>query len=83
MKRKDLLETVEYQLTNIQLDLYFKLVHYMETNNLTVKEAAKQLNTKRRVIKKILNGDFNYSLETFITLTNSIGYNIEITFNKK
>ena len=83
MKRKDLLETVEYQLTNIQLDLYFKLVHYMETNNLTVKEAAKQLNTKRRVIKKTLNGDFNYSLETFITLTNSIGYNIEITFNKK
>ena len=83
MKRKDLLETVEYQLTNIQLDLYFKLVHYMETNNLTVKEAAKQLNTKRRVIKKTLNGDFNYSLETFITLTNAIGYNIEITFNKK
>lgn len=83
MKRKDLLETVEYQLTNIQLDLYFKLVHYMETNNLTVKEAAKQLNTKRRVIKKTLNGDFNYSLETFITLANAIGYNIEITFNKK
>ena len=55
----------------------------METNNLTVKEAAKQLNTKRRVIKKTLNGDFNYSLETFITLANAIGYNIEITFNKK
>ena len=83
MKRKDLLETVEYQLTNIQLDLYFKLVHYMETKGFTPKEAAKQLNTKRRVIKKTLNGDFNYSLETFITLTNSIGYNIEITFNKK
>ena len=83
MKRKDLLEMVEYQLTNIQLDLYFKLVHYMKTNNLTVKEAAKQLNTKRRVIKKTLNGDFNYSLETFITLANAIGYNIKITFNKK
>ena len=83
MKRKDLLETVEYQLTTIQLELYFKLVHYMETNNLTIKEAAKQLNTKRRVIKKTLNGDFNYSLETFITLANAIGYNIEITFNKK
>ena len=83
MKRKDLLETVEYQLTNIQLDLYFKLVRYMETNNLTIKEAAKQLNTKRRVIKKTLNGDFNYSLETFISLANNLGYNIEITFNKK
>jgi plasmid maintenance system antidote protein VapI len=83
MNRQDLLETSEYQLTKIQLDLCFKLVHYMETNNLTVKEAAKQLNTKRRVIKKTLNGDFNYSLETFITLANAIGYNIEITFNKK
>jgi plasmid maintenance system antidote protein VapI len=83
MNRQDLLETVEYQLTNIQLGLFFKLTNYMETNNLTVKEAAKQLNTKRRVIKKTLNGDFNYSLETFITLANAIGYNIEITFNKK
>lgn len=83
MKRQELLETVEYQLTTIQLELYFKLVHYMETNNLTVKEAAKQLNTKRRVIKKTLNGDFNYSLETLITLANAIGYNIKITFNKK
>lgn len=83
MKRQELLETVEYQLAIIQLELYFKLVHYMETNNLTVKEAAKQLNTKRRVIKKTLNGDFNYSLETFITLANAIGYNIKITFNKK
>ena len=83
MKRKDLLETVEYQLTNIQLDLYFKLVNYMETNNLTIKEAAKQLDTNKRVINKTLKGDFNYSLETFITLANAIGYNIEITFNKK
>ena len=83
MKRKDLLETVEYQLAIIQLELYCKLTNYMETNNLTVKEAAKQLNTKRRVIKKTLNGDFNYSLETFITLANTMGYNIEITFNKK
>lgn len=83
MKRKDLLETVEYQLAIIQLELYCKLTNYMETNNLTVKEAAKQLNTKRRVIKKTLNGDFNYSLETFITLANAIGHNIEITFNKK
>ena len=83
MKRKDLLETVEYQLAIIQLELYCKLTNYMETNHLTIKEAAKQLNTKRRVIKKTLNGDFNYSLETFITLANAIGYNIEITFNKK
>ena len=83
MKRQELLSSLEYQLATIQFDLYFRLVHYMETNHLTVKEAAKQLNTKRRVIKKTLNGDFNYSLETFITLANAIGYNIEITFNKK
>ena len=55
----------------------------METNNLTVKETAKQLDTNKRVIKKTLNGDFNYSLRTLITLANAIGYNIEITFNKK
>lgn len=42
-----------------------------------------RLNTNKRVIKKTLNGDFNYSLETLITLANTIGYNIEITFNKK
>ena len=83
MKRKDLLETVEYQLTIIQLELYCKLNNYMETNNLTIKEAAKQLDTNKRVINKTLKGDFNYSLETFITLANAIGYNIEITFNKK
>ena len=83
MKRQELLSSIEYQLAIIQLELYCKLTNYMETNNLTIKEAAKQLNTKRRVIKKTLNGDFNYSLETFITLANAIGYNIEITFNKK
>lgn len=83
MKRQELLSSPEYQLTNIQLELYFKLVNYMETNNLTVKEAAKQLDTNKRVIKKTLNADFNYSLKTLITLANTIGYNIEITFNKK
>ena len=83
MKRQDLLESVEYQLAIIQLELYCKLNNYMETNSSTVKEAAKQLNTNKRVIKKTINGEFNYSLETFITLANTIGYNIEITFNKK
>ena len=83
MKRQELLSSIEYQLAIIQLELYCKITNYMETNNLTVKEAAKQLNTKRRVIKKTLNGDFNNSLETFITLANNLGYNIEITFNKK
>ncbi len=83
MKRQDLLESVEYQLAIIQLELYCKLNNYMETNNLTVKEAAKQLDTNKRVINKTIKGDFNYSLETFITLANAIGYNIEITFNKK
>ena len=83
MKRKDLLESVEYQLAIIQLELYCKLNNYMETNNLTVKEAAKQLDTNKRVINKTLNGEFNYSLETFIVLSNKLGYNIEITFNKK
>lgn len=82
MKRQDLLESVEYQLAIIQLELYCKLNNYMETNNLTVKEAAKQLDTNKRVINKTLNGEFNYSLETFIILSNKLGYNIEITFNK-
>ena len=82
MKRQDLLETVEYQLAIIQLELYCKLNNYMETNNLTVKEAAKQLDTNKRVINKTLNGEFNYSLETFITLSNKLGYNIEITFSE-
>lgn len=45
MKRKELLETVEYQLAIIQLELYCKLTNYMETNHLTVKEAAKQLDS--------------------------------------
>ena len=83
MKRQDLLESVEYQLAIIQLELYCKLNNYMETNNLTVKEAAKQLDTNKRVINKSINGEFNYSLETFIALSNKLGYNIEITFNKK
>ena len=83
MKRQDLLESVEYQLAIIQLELYCKLNNYMETNNLTVKEAAKQLDTNKRVINKTIEGDFNSPLETFITLANAIGYNIEITFNKK
>ena len=82
MKRQDLLESVEYQLAIIQLELYCKLNNYMETNNLTVKEAAKQLDTNKRVINKTIKGDFNYSLETFIILSNKLGYNIEITFNK-
>ena len=83
MKRQELLSSPEFQLNSIQLELFFKLNNYMETNNLTVKEAAKQLDTNKRVINKTIKGDFNYSLETFITLANTIGYNIEITFNKK
>ena len=83
MKRQELLSSLEYQLAIIQLELYCKLNNYMETNNLTVKEAAKQLDTNKRVINKTLNGEFNYSLETFIALSNKLGYNIEITFNKK
>lgn len=82
MKRQELLSSLEYQLAIIQLELYCKLNNYMEANNLTTKEAAKQLDTKRRVIKKTINGEFNYSLETFIALSNKLGYNIEITFNK-
>lgn len=71
--RESLLKSKEYQLGNIQDDLYAIVEDYLQKNNLTPKEFAEKLGVSERYIKKVLAGYFDGKLTKLVELALSVG----------
>ncbi len=72
-KREELYKTTEYWLENIQNDIFKNVHEYMDTNNLSKADLAKELGFSRSYITQILNGEFNFSIKKLIELSLAIG----------
>lgn len=83
MKRKDLLNSKEYWLTKIQLDIAEKLTSYMHLNNITTEKLAILIWKSVKDTEKILDGDFNGSVYDMIGIYLAIGYYPKIQLKRK
>jgi transcriptional regulator with XRE-family HTH domain len=68
MTRKELINSKEYWISSVQLDLYNKIKAYLEKNNITQTELANQLNVTKGYISQVLNGNFDHKLSKLVEL---------------
>jgi len=80
---KDLKDTPEYWLENVQNKIYYSLKSYMAENELNQTELAKEFGYSKGYISQILSGEFNYSIKKFIDLSLAMGLEPVLEFKKK
>lgn len=71
--QKELVESQEYILAKMQIDLYQAVNAYLKANNMKKSDFAKQLGVSKGYISQILNGDFDHKLSKFVALSLAIG----------
>jgi transcriptional regulator with XRE-family HTH domain len=79
---KDLIKTREYWLGKIQNELYALLDDYMEEKGINQSQLAEELGFSKGYLSRVLNGNFNHSLEKLIELTLAVGKVPNIHFQK-
>lgn len=70
----------EYWLTTIQLDLYDKILQYMEEHKMNKTQLSEHLGCSKGYVTQILSGDYNHTLSKFVELALSVGIVPEVRF---
>lgn len=69
MKRKNLLQSREYWLVQIQNDLYGAIENYMKKKKLNRTKLAEKLGVTKGYITQVLNGDFDHKISKLVDLS--------------
>lgn len=73
MNRLELLQTNDYWVAKIQIELYNQLSDYMKKHHLNRSQLADKLGVTKGYVSQILNGDFNHRLSTLVELSLAMG----------
>lgn len=68
MEREELINSKEYNLANLQLDLFNKVAKYMRDNKLDKLQMAEKLGVSKIVLNSILNGEADLKLSKMIEI---------------
>lgn len=82
MKREELIQSKEYWLAKLQIDLFNEVEGYMKANNLTRAQFAEKLGVSKGYVSQILNGEADHRMSKFIELALAIGLCPNVTFEK-
>lgn len=82
MKREELIQSKEYWITKIQIDLFNEVEAYMKANNLTRTQFAEKLGVSKGYISQILNGEADHRISKLVELALSIGLVPSVSFEK-
>lgn len=80
MKREELLNSKEYWLAKMQIDLFNQIKSYMEINKLNRTQLAEKLGVSKGYITQILNGDSDHRISKIVELSLSVGLVPQIKF---
>lgn len=82
LKKKDLIRTKEYWLETNQNLLYNMIENYLEENQLSRSDFARQLGVTKGYVSQVMNGHFDHSLSKLIELSLAAGYAPLFQFEK-
>jgi transcriptional regulator with XRE-family HTH domain len=71
--KEKLIRTPEYHLEKIQNELFRRMNHYMQKENLNRTQLAGRLGVTKGYISQVMNGNFNFTLKKMIELSLAIG----------
>lgn len=80
MKREELIQSKEYWLAKLQIDLFNEVDAYMKANKLNRTQFAEKLGVSKGYISQILNGDADHRMSKFVELALSIGLCPNVSF---
>ena len=82
MKREELINSPEYWLAKVQIDLFNRVDKYMKENELNRTDLAKKLGVTKGYVSQILNGDADHRLSKIVELSLAIGLVPHLQFEK-
>lgn len=80
MKRKELIESREYWIADIQLNLFEIIQKYLSDNKMSQSLFAEKLGVTKGYISQILNGDFDHKISKLVDLSLAVGKVPTVTF---
>jgi len=80
MTREELIQSKEYWMAKLQIDLFNEVEDYMQTNNLNRTQFAEKLGVSKGYISQILNGEADHRMSKLIELTLAIGLIPNVTY---
>ena len=82
MTREELIQSKEYWIAKLQIDLFNEVEDFMQKNKLNRTQFAEKLGVSKGYISQILNGDADHRMSKFIELALSIGLVPSVTYEK-
>lgn len=82
MTREELLQSNEYWITQIQMDIAAILNKYMVANDISVNKLSHLSGYKKGFIKRTIQGDFDGDIESLVALAIIAGYVPIVKFEK-
>lgn len=73
MTRNELIESKEYWMAQIQLNLFEMIEDYRKKNNLTKTQLSAELGVTKSYVTQILNGDFDHKVSKLVELSLAFG----------
>jgi Helix-turn-helix. len=83
MKHQELINTPEYWVTKIQIDLFQKVEEYLKNNNMNRTQLAEKLGVTKGYVSQILNGDFDHKISKLVELSLAIECYPTFSFNNE
>lgn len=80
MERDELINSKEYWLTKIQIELFNEVENFMKKNNLKRTDLAEKFGVSKGYISQILNGDADHRLSKLVEMSLGIGLAPVISF---
>ena len=78
---KELLETEEYWIEQIQNQIFREVKSYMEIHNLNQSQLAEKLNVSKGYVSQILNGNANFSIKKLVELALNLDLAPQLSFS--
>ncbi len=82
MTREELIQSKEYWMAKLQIDLFNEVEDYMIKNALNRVQFAEKLGVSKGYISQVLNGEADHRMSKFVELALSIGLVPNLTFEK-
>jgi transcriptional regulator with XRE-family HTH domain len=82
MTREELIQSKEYWIAKLQIDLFNEVEDYMQKNKLNRTQFADKLGVSKGYISQILNGEADHRMSKFIELALSIGLVPTVSYEK-
>jgi transcriptional regulator with XRE-family HTH domain len=82
MTREELIQTKEYWMAKLQIDLFNEVEDYMKRNGLNRVKFAEKLGVSKGYISQVLNGDADHRMSKFVELALAIGLIPNLSFEK-